>query len=309
MSTTRAFVFPGQGSQKPSMSKDIVETWPDLQSTVDEANALLGFSLSQLMFEGTADDLKPTEVTQPALFLASALMWEKIREASVPAACFAGHSLGEYTAYHAAGALSLADGLRAVRKRGELMAAADVDGKGTMASVLKLEDGQVEKLCEEASEAGVVVPANYNCPGQLVVSGERAGVEKVAELAKETGGRAMMLPVSGAFHSPLMAPAATELDSFLSQIPMNDAAKPVYTNVSAAPVESAAIRASLVKQLTSPVCWTQTIQSMLAAGITEFVEVGSGSVLTGLIKRIAPDANLVTVNSAESLQAFLESAS
>src|SRR5512141_953182 len=288
-------LFPGQGSQKPGMGKDLADAFPEAKQVFDEVDDALGFRLSDLCFEGPADDLTATLNAQPALLAHGAAVWAIARKAlgnTVSAA--AGHSLGEHTAYHAAGSTTLADAARLVRRRGQLMYETGVTRPGAMAAILGKLDDSIESLCELATRsAGTVVPANYNTAEQIVVSGEVAGVERVMELAKLNGAkRAVRLPVSGAFHSPLMEPAEAGFQEAVEKTEFAEPAFPVYSNVTEAPSASAEdARELLVKQLTSPVRWAGEV-----AAIAEkypdalFVEMGPGSVLTGLLTRIVPSA-------------------
>lgn len=286
-------LFPGQGSQKPGMAKELAETFPEAREVFDRVDAALGAPLSALCFNGPADELTATHNAQPALLAHGAAVWAVVKEkirAHVRSA--AGHSLGEFTAYHAAGSLSLENASRLVRRRGELMREAGLARPGTMAALLGDLTESADSICEKASsEAGLVVPANYNSPEQIVVSGEVSGVERAMQLAKEAGAkRAIKLPVAGAFHSPLMAPAAEGLRSALGQASIKDPDFPVYSNVTARAVKSRSDAGELLeKQLTSPVRWVDLIRNM-AAALPEalFVEMGPGSVLTGLLPRIVP---------------------
>jgi len=286
-------LFPGQGSQKPGMAKDLAEHFPEARRVFDEADAALGASLSTLCFEGPAEELTRTHNAQPALLTHGAAVWAVVRErASAHVAAAAGHSLGEFSAYHAAGALSLADAVRLVRRRGELMYETGVQRPGAMAAILGELQRPIDDVCADAREAGVVVPANYNALEQVVISGEVAGVERGMELAKVAGARrAVRLQVSGAFHSPLMEPAAPGLAHALGDASWETPAWPVYSNVTAGPVRDAATaRDLLLRQLTSPVRWVEVIQAMATAHPDgAFVEMGPGNVLTGLLKRLAPN--------------------
>lgn len=288
-------LFPGQGSQKPGMGKDLAEAFPQARQVFEQVDDALEFSLSTLCFEGPAEDLTATLNAQPALLTHGAAVWAVVRESlagSVRAA--AGHSLGEHTAYHAAGSTSLVDAAKLVRRRGQLMYETGVTRPGAMAAILGKLDDSIESLCELATRsAGKVVPANYNTTEQIVVSGEVAGVEKVMELAKLNGAkRAVRLPVSGAFHSPLMEPAEAGFREAVEKTEFAEPAFPVYSNVTEAPSASAAdARELLVKQLTSPVRWAGEVAAIAAKyPAALFVEMGPGSVLTGLLTRIVPAA-------------------
>jgi [acyl-carrier-protein] S-malonyltransferase len=304
---TIAFVFPGQGSQHVGMGHDLYEASAAARAVFDQADAALGFALTELCFSGPEASLTATENAQPALLATSTALLAALREGGYTAApsAVAGHSLGEYSALVAAGALDFATALRLVRRRGELMAAAN---QGAMAAIIGLDEAPLEAVCAEASAAGApVVIANYNSPGQLVISGATEAVERACALAKERGAkRALHLKVSAAFHSPLMRAAADGLAGAIAESAVADAAVPVIANVTAAPIRSAGeIRSELVAQVTAPVRWIATVQQMATGGIDTFVEIGAGSVLTGLIRRIAPAAHLVNIADLASLQAFL----
>jgi [acyl-carrier-protein] S-malonyltransferase len=279
-----AYVFPGQGSQFPGMGKAIVEQSEAAKKLVEQANTQLGFDLASIMFSGTEEELRRTDVTQPAIFLHSMLAYSTLNNPQP--SMVAGHSLGEFSALVAAGVLSFADGLRLVAARANAMQKACELEPGTMAAVLGLEDQKVESVC--AGIAEIVVPANYNCPGQLVISGSVIGIEKACIALKEAGAkRALVLPVGGAFHSPLMKVAEEELQGAIQSVTFNAPSCPVYQNVVAMPVtDPATIKQNLINQLTGPVKWTQSVQAMLADGATEFTEVGPGKVLQGLIQKI-----------------------
>ena len=279
-----AYVFPGQGSQFPGMGKAIVEQSEAAKKLVEQANTQLGFDLASIMFSGTEEELRRTDVTQPAIFLHSMLAYSTLQNPQP--SMVAGHSLGEFSALVAAGVLSFQDGLRLVAARANAMQKACELEPGTMAAVLGLEDQKVESIC--AGIAEIVVPANYNCPGQLVISGSVTGIEKACITLKEAGAkRAIVLPVGGAFHSPLMKAAEEELQGAIQSITFNAPSCPVYQNVVAMPVtDPAIIKQNLINQLTGPVKWTQSVQAMIADGATEFTEVGPGKVLQGLIQKI-----------------------
>ena len=285
-----AFVFPGQGSQFPGMGKAIVEQSEAAKKLVEEANAQLGFDLAAIMFSGTEEELRRTDVTQPAIFLHSMLAYSTLNNPQP--SMVAGHSLGEFSALVAAGVLSFADGLRLVAARANAMQKACELEPGTMAAVLGLDDQKVESVCSGITD--IVVPANYNCPGQLVISGSVAGIEKACVALKEAGAkRALVLPVGGAFHSPLMKAAEEELQGAIQSITFNAPSCPVYQNVVAMPVtDPAAIKQNLINQLTGPVKWTQSVQAMIADGATEFTEVGPGKVLQGLIQKIQKEVSV-----------------
>lgn len=281
-----AYLFPGQGSQFIGMGKDHYNSNQKFAEYVDQANEILGIDLKSIMFEGPEDKLKQTEFTQPAIFLHSIALFQTLGEKPD---MVAGHSLGEFSALVACGAVSFVDALRIVRRRGELMQQAGTQNPGTMAAIIGMADKAVEKVCEEATEATgkEVIAANYNCPGQLVISGYVEAVEKAVELAKEQGARmAMMLPVSGAFHSSLMQPALDGLREQLENLEINTPYCPIYSNYKAKPTtDPEEIRSNLLDQLLNPVRWTQTLLNMMEDGATTFVEVGPGKVLQGLVKR------------------------
>ncbi|MGC6478916.1 MAG: ACP S-malonyltransferase [Flavobacteriaceae bacterium] len=281
----KAFVFPGQGAQFPGMGKDLLEQYPHLQSRFDTAKELLGFDIQQIMFEGTKEELLQTRVTQPAIFLHAVLHAEALGDDFQPQGV-AGHSLGEFSALTAAGALSFSDGLQLVAKRAEAMQKACENSQGTMAAILGLEDEVVEKICAQVS--GIVIPANYNCPGQLVISGAQEAVEEACEELKNKGAkRALLLPVSGAFHSPLMETARQSLASAIEHTDFQSPICPIYQNVDAqAYTDTDKIQQNLIEQLTAPVRWTQIVHQMAADGYTSFVELGPGKVLQGLIRKI-----------------------
>ena len=307
-------LFPGQGSQKPGMGKDLVDAFPAAKDVFARADAALGTSLSQLCFEGPADELTMTHNAQPALLTHGAALWATTRDAvgaSVVAA--AGHSLGEFSAYHSAGSLSLEDGVRLVRRRGELMYESGTKRPGAMAAILGETDRPIEAICAEATrDAGLVVPANYNCPGQLVISGEEAGVERAMALCKDAGAkRAIRLKVSGAFHSPLMETAADGLSEALDSAAFDDPHFAVYANVDGQPVLNAArAKATLLSQLSSPVRWIDEVQS-LADRYPDalYVEMGPGNVLVGLVKKIAPALATATCGTAAEVNQLRELAS
>lgn len=293
----KAYVFPGQGAQFPGMGKDLYENSPLAKELFDKANEILGFSITDIMFEGTADDLKQTKVTQPAIFLHSVILAKTL--ADFKPDMVAGHSLGEFSALVANGTLNFKDGLKLVSQRAIAMQKACEVEPSTMAAIVGLEDAIVEEVCNAIDD--VVVAANYNCPGQLVISGSIAGIDKACELLTEKGAkRALKLPVGGAFHSPLMEPAREELAAAIKATNFNQPACPVYQNVNAQPVsDPETIQENLIAQLTAPVKWTQTVQNMLAGGATSFTEIGPGKVLQGLIKKVDRQAETAGVNSFE----------
>lgn len=289
----RAYVFPGQGSQFEGMGKALYESHPVAKDYLEQANDILGWRITDVMFYGTKEDLTQTKVTQPAVFLESWVRTQVAGEQFRPDAV-AGHSLGEFTALTAAGALSFADALRLVNQRALAMQKACERVDSTMAAVLGMDDAAVEAICAEITDE-VVVPANYNSPGQLVISGSRKGIERAVEKLQQAGAkRVVVLAVGGAFHSPLMQPAQDELALAIQATPFQKPICPIYQNVHARPVvEPEEIRKNLIAQLTAPVRWTQTIQNMLEDGISEFIEVGGGGpVLRGMIRKIAKDVAL-----------------
>lgn len=281
----RAYVFPGQGAQFSGMGKDLYENTSDAKSLFEEANQILGFEITKIMFEGTPEELKQTDVTQPAIFLHSVILSKVLGDSFKPD-MVAGHSLGEFSALVANRTLNFEDGLKLVHQRAKAMQEACEIQASTMAAVLGLEDHIVEEVC--ASTPGIVVAANYNCPGQLVISGEVEAVNTACETLKEKGAkRALVLPVGGAFHSPLMAPAKEALATAIENTNFNNPTCPVYQNVNALAVKDPSeIKSNLVDQLTSAVRWTQTMQNMLNDGMTSYIEVGPGKVLQGLLKKI-----------------------
>ncbi|HEU4496196.1 MAG TPA: ACP S-malonyltransferase [Flavobacterium sp.] len=281
----KAYIFPGQGAQFTGMGKDLYEQSPLAKELFEKANDILGFRITDIMFEGTAEELKETKVTQPAVFLHSAILAKTLGENFKPEMA-AGHSLGEFSALAACGALSFEDGLRLVSHRAAAMQKACELKPSTMAAVLGLEDKVVEDVC--ASIDGIVVAANYNCPGQLVISGETHAVEEACGAMKEAGAkRALILPVGGAFHSPMMEPAREELAAAIENTIFAAPICPIYQNVTASAVSDAGeIKKNLIIQLTAPVRWTQSIQQMIADGAVSFTEVGPGKVLIGLVNKI-----------------------
>ena len=292
--TKHAYVFPGQGSQFPGMGKELYESNEMAKAMFEQANEILGFRITDLMFAGTEEDLRATNVTQPAIFIHSVIR-AKVMGDELSANMFAGHSLGEFSALVVSGAISFEDGLRLVYQRAMAMQEACEITKGTMAAVLALEDEKVEAICAEIE--GVVVAANYNCPGQLVISGEYSAVEAACDQMKAAGAkRALILPVGGAFHSPLMEPAREKLAKAIEATVFSKPCCPIYQNVTATAVsDPEEIKRNLVAQLTAPVKWTQSVRAMWSDGATKFTEVGPGKVLQGLIKKIAPEAEAESV--------------
>jgi [acyl-carrier-protein] S-malonyltransferase len=290
----KAYVFPGHGSQFSGMGKDLYENNAQARALFDKANEILGFEITKVMFEGTDEELKQTNVTQPAIFLHSVILASTV--ADFAPEMVAGHSLGEFSALVAAGALSFEDALRLVAQRAAAMQRACELTPSTMAAVLGLDDEKIEQICASV-EGEVVVAANFNCPGQVVISGSHEGVRLAGEKLKEAGAkRVLPLPVGGAFHSPLMEPAREELAAAIENTQFSEPRCPIYQNVNAqAATDVATIKANLISQLTAPVRWTQSVKNMVADGATEFVECGPGKVLQGLVKKIAPEAATAAV--------------
>ena len=291
----KAYVFPGQGAQYPGMGKDLYENSAEAKALFEKANEILGFEITKIMFEGTVDDLKETKVTQPAIFLHSVLLAKTVKDFAPE--MVAGHSLGEFSALVANGTLTFEDGLKLVSKRAQAMQKACEMEPSTMAAIVGLDDNIVEEVCAEVED--VVVPANYNCPGQLVISGSFAGIDKACELLTARGAkRVLKLVVGGAFHSPLMEPAREELAAAIESTKFNKPVCPVYQNVNAqATSDPDVIKQNLIAQLTAPVKWTQTVQNMIDGGATSFTEIGPGTVLQGLVKKVDRNITTAGVNS------------
>ena len=292
----KAYVFPGQGAQFSGMGKDLYESSAKAKELFEKANEILGFGITKVMFEGSDEDLKQTNVTQPAVFLHSVIM--ALCAENMQPDMVAGHSLGEFSALVASGAMAFEDGLKLVAQRADAMQKACEITPSTMAAVLRLDDAKVEEICAEISASGeTVVPANYNCPGQLVISGTIPGIDIACEKMKEAGAkRALVLQVGGAFHSPLMEPAREQLAAAILATEFKTPICPIYQNVTAKPsTDVEEIKANLVAQLTAPVRWTQSVEQMVADGATEFIECGPGKVLQGLVSKIAADVAVSSI--------------
>jgi len=290
----KVYVFPGQGAQFSGMGKELYEQSAEAKAMFERANEILGFRITDIMFEGTAEELKQTKVTQPAVFLHSVILAKVL---GVEPAAVAGHSLGEFSALVVSGALSFEEGLQLVAKRAMAMQMACEMEQGTMAAVLALPDKTIEDICAEIE--GVVVAANYNCPGQLVISGAVDAVKEACERLKAAGARrALILPVGGAFHSPLMEPARQELAKAIEEASFSEPICPIYQNVDAKPHTSPEeIKRNLIAQLTAPVRWTQIVEQMVTDGYSSYIELGPGSVLQGLIRKISPDSEVESIGS------------
>lgn len=299
-----AFVFPGQGSQHVGMGKEIADNYQSAEGIFKDADRVLGVELTKLCWQGPEEDLKKTVNTQPALLTSSVTCWKVLYEHGIIPDYVAGHSLGEYSALVAAGALKFEDAITLVRSRGQLMEQAVPDGLGTMAAILGMSSEKIVEVCEKAKDFGRVEPANFNCPGQVVIAGNTVAVEKAVDIAKEMGAkRAVLLSVSGPFHSTLMAPAQELMADKLKNAAVNDASIPLVANVSAKIISNKnEIVDSLIHQISSPVLWENSIKTLIDAGVDTFVEVGPGKVLSGLIKKIAKDVTILNVQDIASLK-------
>lgn len=305
MSDSIGFLFPGQGSQAVGMGRTFCDAFPHLRDLYDEASAVLGYDLRALCFDGPAERLNQTEYTQPALLVTSIVALRLVEQAGIQPTAVAGHSLGEYSALVAAGGLSFVDAVGLVHKRATYMAQAVPAGSGMVAAVLGMTVDQVQQACEEACSVGVVSAANFNAPGQIVIAGERAAVERASEVLKGKGCRRIItLPVSVPVHTSLMAAAAERLSADVAVASFSDLNMPLINNAEAQPIQRAVdIRGSLIRQLPSSVRWEQSMYKMKELGVTTFIEIGPGTVLTGLLKRILPDAVMLNVHDPESLNA------
>lgn len=308
MTSGLGLIFPGQGSQSVGMGKALYDAHPDVRTVYEAAGTILGYDVAALCFEGPADRLNLTEYTQPALLTASIAAFRLLEPSGLSPVAVAGHSLGEYSALVAAKGLAFGAAVSLVQKRARYMAEAVPSGSGMVAAILGLDGAAVKQACQEASTVGVVAPANFNCPGQVVVAGEKAAVERAVELAKAKGARKVIpLQVSVPVHTPLMQAAAGRLARDVAAAAWSDLSVPLINNADAKPLRSAAeVQASLIRQLPSPVLWGESVRVMRGMGVTTFVEVGPGTVLTGLVKRIVPDAVTLNVHDPKSLDATLE---
>lgn len=300
----KAFLFPGQGAQYVGMAKDIVENSDKAKEIISSAEEAIGFKISEIMFNGPMEDLKQTDITQPAIFLHSVILQQLVK--SVKPDVVAGHSLGEYSALVAADAIDLIDAVKLVRFRGQFMLQAGIEQPGTMAAVIGLAPELVEEACNESNKVGIVQCANFNSPGQIVISGSVDGVQEAMKLSKEKGAKLVkQLVVSGAFHSPLMQSATDKLDEKLNSTPFIDSKIPVYANVTAKPVQNKdEIRKLLLDQLNAPVRWEETIVNMVNDGVDEFYELGPGKVLQGLVKRINPNVKIYGIDSYTDVEGY-----
>ncbi len=300
-----AYLFPGQGSQYVGMGKSLVERFPEAKEVFQEADDAINFSLSKICFDGPEEILKQTSNTQPAIFVYSIAIWKILNPSN--GIMFAGHSLGEYSALVASGAIKFSDAIKIVRLRGNLMLRAGIEQPGTMAAIVGLENNIVDEVCTQISKSETVQSANFNSPGQVVISGSKNGVSLAMTALKLRGAKLVKeLVVSGAFHSPLMVSAKSELDEALQDLKINEIINPVYANVTAKPVLNPnEIKKLLSEQLTSPVKWSESILNMVNDGAENFIEIGPGKVLQGLVKRISPTVTISGINTAEDLEKFL----
>ena len=305
---TYAFLFPGQASQFVGMARDLHERFAAVRDLFAAADETLGFPLSELCFSGPEEELRQTAVTQPAVFVHSVAVWQLLGGKELEPVCTAGHSLGEYSALVAAGALEFDAGLELVKRRGQLMQEAGQERPGSMAAIIGLEDKKVSELCQQAAETGIVVAANFNAPGQVVVSGEKVGVERLGQLAQEAEAkRVVELPVSGAFHSPLMEPAARQMEGLLREAEIRAPRVPVITNVSARPVDDPEeLRQHLIDQITHPVRWTESMCCLGGMGVQRALEIGPGAVLKGLMRRIERGIEVLGAGKAEEIAPGIE---
>ncbi len=305
-----AVIFPGQGAQAVGMGRDVAEFSGRARAIFDQANDVVGFDLARLCFDGPAEELERTDIQQPAIFVASVALWEAFCEAGGSLALFSrtgGLSLGEYTALHVAGAIDFAAGLRLVHRRGQLMQEASLASPSGMVSLIGADEGMAEAVCAQAREDDVLAPANFNCPGQIVIAGSQAACDRAVEAAPEVGCRPMALPVAGAFHTPLMEPAAAGLWPALQETAFATPQLPVVANVDAAyHTDEAGIRDSLRRQVTQPVRWQRCMEQMIADGVDRFVEVGPGRVLTGLTRKINRKMTAINVSTKDSIGSGLE---
>jgi [acyl-carrier-protein] S-malonyltransferase len=301
-----SFIFPGQASQYVGMGKDLFNKFPIAQEMYQAAKEIVGYDLQKFSFEGPEEELKQTYITQPAIFVHSSIVFRLLNEKNIKPAFVAGHSLGEYSALVACGAFSYEEGLELVKLRGQLMQNAGTIQPGTMAAIMGLSPEKAVEICKIASEEGIVVPANFNSPGQIAISGSIAGITKAVELAKEAGAkRAIELVVSGAFHSPLMETATEEMTEALNQIEIKEPICPIIPNVTAKPTRDPnEIRKNLINQLTNPVLWVDSMETIIGKGITDFYEVGPGRVLSGLLKRIDRSVICKAVDKVEDLDSL-----